>query len=164
MDDALPRVRGQLPDGAPWRIGIVGVGSVGSQIADQLVRNGIRDIVLIDRDDVNAPNLSRSVYRPPDVGRPKVFALAEHLQAIGGPRLRVSAIRDDVRGVLDTAGVLTDRDLLVLTTDNPGAELQVNLHVIAPASAWSRPSCIGPPRRARWPGSRRIADRPACAV
>jgi hypothetical protein len=84
--------------------------------------------VVIDPYDVSAANLSRSVYRWADVGRPKVAALAEHLQAVGGPRVNVTAIQDDVGATLTAPGPVVDCDLLVLTTDDPAAELQVNLH------------------------------------
>lgn len=124
--DAAARIRGQLPDGAPWRIAVVGAGSVGSQIADSLARHGIRHLTLVDPDTVSAANLSRSVYRQADIGRPKVAALAEHLQAVAGDALDLRAIQDDVGHLLDDAGAIRDLDLVVLATDDPMAELEVN--------------------------------------
>lgn len=41
------------------KVGIVGIGSVGSQIAESLLRTGIKDILLIDFDIVKLKNLDR---------------------------------------------------------------------------------------------------------
>jgi hypothetical protein len=105
---------------------VIGAGSVGSQVADSLVRNGIRHFTIVDPDVVTAPNLSRSVYRLSDVGRPKVASLAEHLCAVGGPQVQVITIQDDVCSVLDASGPIAGLDLVVLATDDIAAELRVN--------------------------------------
>jgi hypothetical protein len=46
-------------DLARMKIGIVGVGSVGSQIAESLLRTGIQNIILIDFDIIQSKNLDR---------------------------------------------------------------------------------------------------------
>lgn len=125
-DDPFARVRGHLPYGAPWRIAVVGAGSVGSQAADSLVRTGIQHVTLIDPDVVSAPNLSRSVYRRDDIGRCKVDALADHLRAVGGDDLDVVAFCEDVRCLLTPGGPVAGQDLVLLATDDPMAELEVN--------------------------------------
>lgn len=61
---------------------LVGVGAVGSWIAVQLSRSGVRRFTLIDDDVVEASNLNRSLYAQQDVGRRKVDAMADHLQNI----------------------------------------------------------------------------------
>ena len=54
------------------RIGIVGLGSVGSVVAEGLARIGVREIVLIDDDIVEEHNLDRLLNaHAKDVGRPK---------------------------------------------------------------------------------------------
>ena len=69
------------------RIGIVGCGGTGSAVAEQLVRLGVRHLILIDPDDLSESNLTR-VYGSHmlDVGRPKVQVLAQHLVGIA-PKL-----------------------------------------------------------------------------
>lgn len=65
------------------KIGIVGAGGTGSAVAEQLVRLGARDLLLIDADTLSASNVTR-VYGSTvnQVGRPKVAVLARHLQEI----------------------------------------------------------------------------------
>ena len=61
---------------------IVGTGSVGSYMAEKLVRAGVGELVLIDPDLVETHNLTRSTFKAADIGRPKVEALKEHLLGI----------------------------------------------------------------------------------
>jgi len=67
---------------------VVGLGGLGSWIAEQLARAGIGALRLIDRDVVEESNLPRqALYLADDArrGRPKAEAAAERLAAIGGP-------------------------------------------------------------------------------
>jgi ThiF family protein len=68
---------------ADLRVAVVGCGGTGSAVAEQLVRLGVRDMLLIDPDVLSASNVTR-VYgsRLKDVGRPKVDVLGDHLQDI----------------------------------------------------------------------------------
>jgi shikimate 5-dehydrogenase len=61
---------------------IVGCGGTGSAVAEQLLRLGVRNLKLVDPDELSCSNVTR-VYgsRLLDVGRPKVDVLAEHLEA-----------------------------------------------------------------------------------
>lgn len=65
------------------RIGIVGSGGTGSAVVEQLVRLGVRDILLMDTDSLSLSNVTR-VYgsSPSDVGRAKVDVLRDHLMRI----------------------------------------------------------------------------------
>jgi hypothetical protein len=65
------------------RVGIVGCGGTGSAVAEQLVRLGVRNLVLFDSDILSASNVTR-VYgsSASDVGRAKVDTLADHLERI----------------------------------------------------------------------------------
>ncbi|MGI6657536.1 MAG: sulfur carrier protein ThiS adenylyltransferase ThiF [Desulfobulbus sp.] len=64
------------------RVGIAGVGGIGSNVAAVLVRSGIRRLTLVDFDRVEASNLNRQFYFADQVGRLKVEALAENLRRI----------------------------------------------------------------------------------
>ena len=65
------------------RVGIVGCGGTGSAVAEQLVRLGVRNLVLFDSDILSASNVTR-VYgsSAADVGSAKVDTLAAHLERI----------------------------------------------------------------------------------
>ena len=64
------------------RVLIIGVGSVGSYMAEKLIRSGIGELTLIDPDIVESHNLTRTAYRAADIGKPKVEGLAAHLKSI----------------------------------------------------------------------------------
>lgn len=61
------------------RIGIAGVGGLGSNCAIFLARCGISHMTLVDHDVVDPSNLNRQSYWPRHIGKPKVHALAELL-------------------------------------------------------------------------------------
>ena len=62
---------------------VVGVGGVGSILAESLVRLGINDLILIDKDVVDISNLNRQMaYTSVDVGQPKTEVLLKRLQKI----------------------------------------------------------------------------------
>jgi len=67
---------------------IVGLGGVGSLVAEQLVRAGVGRLILVDFDAVESSNLSRLFGATQDsIGRPKVGVIANHLASIGPAKL-----------------------------------------------------------------------------
>jgi len=64
------------------KIALVGLGAIGSPLAESLVRGGVNNISLWDGDIVEFGNICRSVYDQSNIGNPKVLALKEHLQKI----------------------------------------------------------------------------------
>lgn len=67
------------PDKDDAKIHIVGCGSVGSTIAENLARCGVKNMVLWDFDTVEAHNIVNQMFRQQDVGKPKVEALKDIL-------------------------------------------------------------------------------------
>ncbi len=70
------------PESVKGRIHIIGCGSVGSTLAENLVRCGVSKITLWDFDKVESHNLVNQMFRKADVGRPKVEALRDLLLEI----------------------------------------------------------------------------------
>lgn len=70
------------PDRLSERIHIIGCGSVGSVVAENLARFGITRIMLYDFDTVEPRNLANQMFTQDDVGRLKVEALADMLHRI----------------------------------------------------------------------------------
>lgn len=70
------------PEMVGARIHIVGCGSVGSTIAENLVRCGITELTLWDFDKVEPHNLANQMFRQQDVGKTKVDALFDMLKDI----------------------------------------------------------------------------------
>lgn len=84
------QARGQLS--APLRearVAILGVGALGSSLAEQLVRAGLASIALFDSDLVAAGNVCRHAATLADVGRSKVRTVAHRLLQIS-PAVQVT--------------------------------------------------------------------------
>jgi len=64
------------------RIGIAGVGGIGSNVAVNLVRSGIRKFTIADFDTVEESNLNRQFYFKDQIGQAKVAVLRENLLRI----------------------------------------------------------------------------------
>lgn len=63
-------------------VGLVGSGSVGGLVGDNLAPIGFEDVMLIDFDKIELHNLDRLSYATrEDIGRFKVDTQAEHLRA-----------------------------------------------------------------------------------
>lgn len=70
------------PEMCNQRVHIIGCGSVGSTLAENLARFGITKFVLYDFDKVEAHNIANQMFTQKDVGRLKVDALADMLYDI----------------------------------------------------------------------------------
>ncbi len=65
------------PEKNDARIHIIGCGSVGSTVAENLARNGLTKITLWDFDTVEPHNLANQMFRAKDVGQLKVEAVKD---------------------------------------------------------------------------------------
>jgi len=63
-------------------IAIIGVGAIGSMLAESFARSGVRNLGLWDNDVVDCGNICRSSYTQRDLGNAKVDALHRHLLSI----------------------------------------------------------------------------------
>lgn len=106
---------------------VAGCGSVGSYLAEQLVRSGLGGVALLDPEPVEAANLSRSAYEAADVGRRKTEALARRLLGVA-PALRLElhplAVEELEPAGLDA--LVRAADLVVAATDDPAAQRALN--------------------------------------
>lgn len=64
------------------KVGIAGLGGLGSNVAMMLVRSGIKDLALVDFDTVEESNLNRQIYFKKHVGKKKTEACQEILKMI----------------------------------------------------------------------------------
>jgi len=75
---------------------VVGIGGVGSWVAEALARNGIGNITLIDLDDICVTNINRQIHAlTSTIGLSKVDVMAERIKAIN-PECNVHCIEDFV--------------------------------------------------------------------
>ena len=102
---------------------VAGCGSVGSYLAEQLVRSGVGRLVLLDPEEVEAENLSRAVYTADDVGRPKPEALARRLLEID-PAVELALVPSAVEALAPAAldVLVRGADVVLAATDDPAAQ------------------------------------------
>ncbi len=70
---------------------VIGAGSLGNAVALLLTLEGIKNIVIIDDDEVETVNLNRQILFYNKVGQPKATALAENLRKIN-PKVNVQGV------------------------------------------------------------------------
>lgn len=71
------------------RVCIIGIGGVGSWVAEALARAGVGGFILVDMDDICTSNLNRQIHaHAGTVGQPKVSAMARRIHQID-PRVMV---------------------------------------------------------------------------
>ena len=76
-------------------IHVIGCGSVGSWTALTLAKVGANRLTVWDFDVVDEHNIPNQVYRPSDVCRPKVEALAEMIEVMAGTAVTIRNRRFD---------------------------------------------------------------------
>ncbi|MCB5178833.1 ThiF family adenylyltransferase [Streptomyces antimicrobicus] len=122
------RTHGLLsPTLADAHILLVGVGSVGSYLADVLVRSGVGRLTLVDPDRVEPANLGRALFGIEDIGGNKARMTARRLRGIN----RKLAVRVQGREVaaLDShtwLQLISGADLVIAATDDNQAQQRLN--------------------------------------
>ncbi len=102
---------------------ILGCGALGALAAELLVRAGVKNITLIDRDFVELSNLQRqSLYTERDVGSLKALVLAAHLKEINSLiKVKSFPVDLDVENVM-----LVKADIVLDCTDNMETRFLLN--------------------------------------
>jgi len=106
-------------------ISIVGVGGLGSIVAEHLIHMGFHEINVIDPDVLELSNLNRVVgayYEDAQQKRPKVEVVRRHLTAIN-PKARVRAYKKDIHEP-EMEAVLALSDWIIVATDNHSSRLR----------------------------------------
>jgi molybdopterin-synthase adenylyltransferase len=110
------------------RVGIVGLGSVGSIVAEILARTGVSHFTLIDFDFVENKNLDRTlgVYET-DIGKTKVSAISDAIyKSATSPNVKVEFIQYSIceeKGFLEALNC----DILFSCVDRPWPRQVLNL-------------------------------------
>ena len=108
--------RGGLCDElADSRIAIIGVGSLGSLVADCLVRGGATDLCVFDSDKFEMGNVTRHLLGSGDVGARKSTAVATALNATSP----TAAVESGEKIDKDSAAVLRKFDIIIDCSSSP---------------------------------------------
>ena len=110
---------------AKSKVMVVGAGALGNEVLKNLALLGIGHIVLVDYDEIEHSNLTRSMlYRSGDAGRPKAEIAAMRARELN-PDIEVTWINGDVMKDVGL-GWFQDVDLVLGCLDNREARLWVN--------------------------------------
>ena len=78
------------------KIGIAGIGGIGSNVARHLAQAGVLSVKIVDFDCVEISNLNRQFYTTAQVGRKKTQCLEENLHAIF-PGMEIEAVDKKIK-------------------------------------------------------------------
>jgi molybdopterin-synthase adenylyltransferase len=129
---------------AEQRVLVIGLGALGSHMADQLARAGVGHLRLVDRDYVELHNLQRqSLYDEDDAanGRTKALAAATRLLRINSS-ITIDARVQDVNSRTIMA-LLDDVDLVLDGTDNFETRYLINEACVSRGVPWIYGGSIG---------------------
>ncbi len=121
---------------------IIGLGGLGSVTADALVRCGVGNIKLIDRDFVELSNLQRqTVYTEEDIGKPKAEVMYDHLKKVNSNvELETLVIDVNKNNIED---MITGADVVMDCTDNMKTRYIINDACIKHNIPWIYTAILG---------------------
>ncbi|HEV3079981.1 MAG TPA: ThiF family adenylyltransferase [Gemmataceae bacterium] len=113
--EALYRGADNVARLAALRVTVCGAGALGSNLADNLARQGFALLRAIDRDRVEEHNVSTQLYAEADVGAWKVEVLRQRLFKATG--IEIDALRKELTE-RSARSLLQDSSLVIDTFDN----------------------------------------------
>jgi molybdopterin-synthase adenylyltransferase len=126
------------------RVAILGLGALGSVIANGLARAGVGYLRLIDRDIVDITNLHRQIlFTEEDAqdGRPKSVASADHLRRANSSVV-IDAVVDDIDAT-NIERLIENVDLVMDGTDNFETRFLINDACVKNQQPWVHGGAIG---------------------
>ncbi len=129
------------------RVCIVGLGSIGSPMAQMLARSGVGWLKLIDRDYVEPPNMDSQLYSAGDIGNAKAEACRSRIREIN-PDIKTEMLAVDLNS--ETVSYLGGCDIIFDCTDNMAARHVINEFCIKNSVPWvhsaaTRKECVCAP-------------------
>ncbi|MFS0577471.1 ThiF family adenylyltransferase [Sporosarcina sp. 179-K 3D1 HS] len=126
------------------KVFVMGAGALGSSSAEMLVRAGVGELTIVDRDIIEWTNLHRQqLYAEQDVvdQLPKAVAAKKRLTAINGD-VRVTGIVADVTPE-NVEELITGHDLVIDGTDNIEIRLLMNDAAMKKGIPFFMGACVG---------------------
>ena len=108
-------------------VSVVGLGALGSVSSELLVRSGVKELILIDRDFIELSNLPRqNLFSEKDIGKSKALVLKEKFNDIN-KEVKINAFFDN----LDSDNIdLIKSDLILDCTDNLETRFLINEYCV----------------------------------
>jgi molybdopterin/thiamine biosynthesis adenylyltransferase len=104
----------------PKHMAVVGVGAVGSRVAEHLALAGVKTLTLVDHDKMTSHNLGRHVLSRDWIGVKKATALAHCLEQ-RMPGITINQVAEYAHNWLSVS-VVAQLDVIVLATGDPAME------------------------------------------
>ena len=150
MDDRYSRQRLFAPIGNEGQeklrtatIGLIGLGALGSVIAEQLARAGVGRLIVVDRDFVESSNLHRqTLFTEEDAVEktPKAIAAARRLSQLNAEIMIEAHVVDF--NASNAEELLADADLLIDGTDNFSTRYLLNDLACEQNKPWIYGACV----------------------
>jgi tRNA A37 threonylcarbamoyladenosine dehydratase len=107
---------------------VIGIGGVGSWVAEAFARNGVGQITLIDLDDLCVTNINRQIHALTNtIGQSKVDVMAERIKQIN-PECQVNIVEDFVT-LENLATLLTNEfDYVIDAIDSVNVKTAIIAH------------------------------------
>lgn len=123
--EAIYRGADSLAKLAKVRLTLCGAGALGSNLADNLGRQGFQQMRVIDRDRVEEHNVGTQLYGESDIGAWKVEVLKQRLFRATG--IEIDAVRKELTE-RTAHGLLPESGLVIDTFDNSASRRLVQEH------------------------------------
>ena len=123
--EAIYRGAGEIAKLAERRLTLCGAGALGSNLADNLARQGFRDLRVVDRDRVEEHNVGTQLYGESDVGAWKVEVLKQRLFRASG--IEIETHRKELTD-RTAKSLLHDGGIVIDTFDNSASRRLVQEH------------------------------------
>jgi molybdopterin/thiamine biosynthesis adenylyltransferase len=123
---------------------LVGAGALGTGNAEQLVRAGVGQLTIVDRDYVDESNLQRQqLYTEEDVRQhlPKAIALKRHLDVINSETHVIARVEDV--SAEELLALAESVDLIIDATDNYETRFVINDVALKRNVPWIYGACLG---------------------
>lgn len=107
------------------RVVVLGLGALGSSMAESLVRCGVGHLLLVDRDFIEISNLQRqTLYTEDDIGKPKAEVAVQRLKKINSEiSLTAQVVHVDSHNI---EKLIKGRDIVLDATDNMRTRYIIN--------------------------------------
>ena len=128
-DEIFSRINGIYETGilSDKKVLIIGLGSGGSPVALELVKQGVQNFILVDHDKLETSNISRHICGLSDLGRYKTKAVADILR---NKNPYANIITHEINIVEESnefrKALLRDVDLVICGTDNRESKMIIN--------------------------------------